>query len=98
MPGQRESGKRRVVNNLLQRFTPGIASKHDTMTVQNSRLDHTHFIFTAGRLRGKILLAPQGLDVGGRGLHHPEYAAQRAIQSTLFNSLRCFVEFTIRSK
>ena len=86
---QRESGKWRVVNNLLQRLTPGIASKHDTMTVQDSRLDHTHFIFTTGRLRRKILLAPQGFDVGGRGLHCPEYAAQRAVQSTFFNSLRC---------
>ena len=30
---QCESGKRRVVNYLLQRFTPGITSKHDAMTV-----------------------------------------------------------------
>ncbi len=86
---QRESHERCVVDHLLQCFTPGIASKHDAMTVQDSRLHHTHFILTTGRLRREIFLAPQGLDVGGRGLHCPEYAAQRAIKSTFFDSFRC---------
>ncbi|AWE73629.1 hypothetical protein CSC32_1490 [Pseudomonas aeruginosa] len=34
--GQRKSRKRCVVNHLLQRFTPGVASKHDAMTIQDS--------------------------------------------------------------